>query len=127
EIRPLFNHKASPAASRSSSSSSTATAVTIPRRHPSQAERTRFHPQSAPINVPMMPAPLLKKARDLEEILSDDDDAGDGMIFPPHEMIAARNSPALSSSVLEGAGRTLKGRDLRQVRNAIWRKTGFLD
>jgi hypothetical protein len=29
--------------------------------------------------------------------------------------------------VLEGAGRTLKGRDLRQVRNAVWRKTGLLD
>jgi hypothetical protein len=29
--------------------------------------------------------------------------------------------------VLEGVGRTLKGRDLRQVRNAIWRQTGFLD
>ncbi|PWA74521.1 Senescence regulator [Artemisia annua] len=26
-----------------------------------------------------------------------------------------------------GAGRTLKGRDLRLVRNAVWRKTGFLD
>jgi hypothetical protein len=29
--------------------------------------------------------------------------------------------------VLEGAGRTLKGRDLRRVRNAVLRRTGFLD
>ncbi|CAN1134000.1 hypothetical protein LINPERPRIM_LOCUS16353 [Linum perenne] len=29
--------------------------------------------------------------------------------------------------MMEGAGRTLKGRDLRQVRNAVFRQTGFLD
>jgi hypothetical protein len=28
---------------------------------------------------------------------------------------------------MEGAGRTLKGRDLRRMRNAVWRTTGFLD
>ncbi|CAD5171230.1 unnamed protein product [Musa acuminata subsp. malaccensis] len=30
-------------------------------------------------------------------------------------------------SVLKGAGRTLKGRDLRRVRNVVLQKTGFLD
>uniref|UniRef100_A0A0D3FYH8 Uncharacterized protein n=1 Tax=Oryza barthii TaxID=65489 RepID=A0A0D3FYH8_9ORYZ len=30
-------------------------------------------------------------------------------------------------TMMEGAGRTLKGRDLRRVRNAVWRTTGFLD
>jgi hypothetical protein len=29
--------------------------------------------------------------------------------------------------MLEGVGRTLKGRDLRRVRNAVLRKTGLLD
>lgn len=51
-------------------------------------------------------------------------------MLPPHEMLArarARESPMTTFSMLEGAGRTLKGRDLRQVRNAVWRKTGFLD
>jgi hypothetical protein len=28
--------------------------------------------------------------------------------------------------VTEGAGRTLKGRDLRHVRNTVWKRTGFL-
>ncbi|KAL2536810.1 hypothetical protein Fot_18201 [Forsythia ovata] len=32
-----------------------------------------------------------------------------------------------SFSVHEGIGRTLKGRDLSTVRNAIWEKTGFQD
>ncbi|CAN8230363.1 unnamed protein product [Cochlearia groenlandica] len=32
-----------------------------------------------------------------------------------------------SSSVMEGVGRKLKGRDLSKVRNAILKKTGFLE
>lgn len=50
-------------------------------------------------------------------------------MLPPHEIVARNSalSPALACSVLEGVGRTLKGRDLRQVRNAVWRQTGFLD
>lgn len=56
----------------------------------------------------------------------DDDAAEEEEMVPPHEM-AATNSPMLSCSVLEGMGRTLKGRDLRRVRNAVWRQTGFLD
>lgn len=71
-----------------------------------------------------------RKGRLLEE--NDDlEEAGDeeGEMLPPHEIVAKQSvlSPILSSSVLEGAGRTLKGRDLRQVRNAVFRQTGFLD
>ncbi|KAF2312106.1 hypothetical protein GH714_028067 [Hevea brasiliensis] len=43
---------------------------------------------------------------------------------PPHEYLIRRRA---SFSVHEGKGRTLKGRDLRQVRNAIWEKVGFED
>lgn len=84
----------------------------------------RLRHQSAPVNVPLM-----RKARDLEIVVSEDEeeDESNGLMLPPHEVVAARESPMLANSVLEGAGRTLKGRDLRQVRNAIWRKTGFLD
>ncbi|KAF0929475.1 hypothetical protein E2562_021575 [Oryza meyeriana var. granulata] len=46
---------------------------------------------------------------------------------PPHELLLCRERAAASFSVREGAGRTLKGRDLRRVRNAIWEKTGFQD
>ncbi|GMN24762.1 hypothetical protein TIFTF001_000695 [Ficus carica] len=34
---------------------------------------------------------------------------------------------ATVASLPEGIGRTLKGRDLSRVRNAIWEKTGFED
>ncbi|KAL8098651.1 uncharacterized protein LOC141686971 [Apium graveolens] len=59
---------------------------------------------------------------------SDEDDGEDNMI-PPHEWIAKKlaTSQISSFSVCEGAGRTLKGRDLRRVRNAILSKTGFLE
>ncbi|KAJ4971345.1 hypothetical protein NE237_004444 [Protea cynaroides] len=59
----------------------------------------------------------------------DDDDDGEESRIPPHEFLArqlARNGVA-SFSVHEGIGRTLKGRDLSKVRNAIWEKTGFED
>ncbi|BFG35976.1 uncharacterized protein Pyn_16062 [Prunus yedoensis var. nudiflora] len=54
----------------------------------------------------------------------DDDDGGDGRV-PPHEYLA--RTRGASFSVHEGIGRTLKGRDLRRVRNAIWKKVGFED
>lgn len=61
--------------------------------------------------------------------VDNDDDDDDGEMLPPHEIVARQlaKSPMLSCSVLEGAGRTLKGRDLRQVRNAVFRQTGFID
>ncbi|MCO5560531.1 hypothetical protein L7F22_014146 [Adiantum nelumboides] len=59
----------------------------------------------------------------------DDDDDDDGEekaagMTPPH-VIASRQRTAMACSVMEGAGRTLKGRDLRNVRNTVWKHTGF--
>ncbi|KAK7387757.1 hypothetical protein VNO78_22549 [Psophocarpus tetragonolobus] len=56
-----------------------------------------------------------------------DDDKDD--IVPPHEWIARKlaRSQISSFSVCEGLGRTLKGRDLSKVRNAILTKTGFIE
>ncbi|GFQ05887.1 hypothetical protein PHJA_002732700 [Phtheirospermum japonicum] len=140
DSRPVFNHKASTSASLSSSSSTSpassvrSATMMIPKRPPpstaaTPAERTRFQPRSAPVNIPMMPAPLARRARELEDIVSEEEEEEEmnGVVLPPHEVVASRNTPMLACSVLEGAGRTLKGRDLRQVRNAIWRRTGFLD
>lgn len=55
----------------------------------------------------------------------DDDDK----MIPPHEWIAKKlaSTQVSSYSMLEGRGRTLKGRDLRKVRNAILTRTGFLE
>jgi len=55
----------------------------------------------------------------------DDDDDDDDEKVPPHEFLA--RTRMASFSVHEGVGRTLKGRDLSRVRNAIWAKTGFQD
>ncbi|KAL5710550.1 hypothetical protein ACHQM5_021098 [Ranunculus cassubicifolius] len=80
---------------------------------------------SAPVNVPVRP-----RVKERETVIcesDDDDDEGDEML-PPHEIVARGSSQSeMTFSVLEGIGRTLKGRDLRQVRNAVWRQTGFLD
>ncbi|KAL0417585.1 UNVERIFIED_CONTAM: hypothetical protein Sradi_1172000 [Sesamum radiatum] len=101
----------------------------IPRPPPPQAHRVRFRHQSAPVNVPVIPAEFRRRAMELDDALSEEDEEEDknGVVLPPHEVVDARHSPMLACSVLEGAGRTLKGRDLRQVRNAVWRKTGFID
>ncbi|KAJ1395948.1 Senescence regulator S40 [Sesbania bispinosa] len=59
-----------------------------------------------------------------DAIVGDDGDEG-GVTIPPHEYLA--RTRGASHSVHEGIGRTLKGRDLRRVRNAIWKKVGFED
>ncbi|KAK9290425.1 hypothetical protein L1049_008595 [Liquidambar formosana] len=98
----------------------------------SQSMPTRKFHQSAPMNVPVLPKAMAiakanAKNRDFIEV--DDDDDGEDEMLPPHEIVARGSavSPKTTFSVLEGVGRTLKGRDLRQVRNAVWRQTGFLD
>ncbi|XP_075670163.1 protein S40-7-like [Castanea sativa] len=81
--------------------------------------------QSAPMNVPVMSQPM-RSPHEFDDV-NDDDDGVDGEMLPPHKIVARAQSPMLACSVLEGAGRTLKGRDLRRVRNGVWRRTGFLD
>ncbi|KAK4278449.1 hypothetical protein QN277_016294 [Acacia crassicarpa] len=68
---------------------------------------------------------------DNDEGDEDEDENGDEFDskLPPHEFIARRlaRSHISSFSVVEGVGRTLKGRDLSKVRNAVLSKTGFLE
>ncbi|KAJ1689529.1 hypothetical protein LUZ63_013684 [Rhynchospora breviuscula] len=48
--------------------------------------------------------------------------------LPPHVLVSRRrNTSKLAFPLCSGQGRTLKGRDLRDVRNAVWRMTGFPD
>ncbi|KAG2685048.1 hypothetical protein I3760_10G106400 [Carya illinoinensis] len=117
----------------STSSSSTKAIPSIPRppeREYSQSLQGRnlHHHQSAPMKVPVLSNAMAKRSNVL--LLDvDDDDGEEADMLPPHEIVARGSgvSPKTTFSVPEGVGRTLKGRDLRQVRNAIWRKTGFLD
>ncbi|KAL6542916.1 hypothetical protein OROHE_010436 [Orobanche hederae] len=85
--------------------------------------RGRHMAMSAPINVP----DWSKIYRvDSVESLHDSDDCliDDSEIVPPHEYLA-RSRTMAANSVFEGVGRTLKGRDLSRVRDAVWSQTGF--
>ncbi|XP_065865387.1 protein S40-7 [Euphorbia lathyris] len=137
----LYQKTAISSPSSSTSSSSTTSSRFIPSIPKPPQERlpisislssTKFHqPQSAPVNVPGLALNMRRRNKEFDEI-DEDEDEGDGggggdAMLPPHEIVARSQSPILACSVLEGVGRTLKGRDLRQVRNAVWRRTGFLD
>ncbi|XP_010543396.1 PREDICTED: uncharacterized protein LOC104816337 [Tarenaya hassleriana] len=81
---------------------------------------------SLPVNVPDWSKILKSEYKCRCKRDSDDDDDGGGWErTPPHEYLARRRG--WSFSVHEGNGRTLKGRDLWRLRNAIWEKTGFQD
>ncbi|GAV71917.1 Senescence_reg domain-containing protein [Cephalotus follicularis] len=83
---------------------------------------------SAPMNVPDW-GKILRV--DSVESLHDSDDGmddGDAQMVPPHEYLAreyARSKRTGGGSVFEGVGRTLKGRDMWRVRDAVWSQTGF--
>nr|GEU62487.1 ribonuclease H-like domain-containing protein [Tanacetum cinerariifolium] len=70
---------------------------------------------SAPVNVPVWPKSKQRRSfyfdqfDDDDDVADDDDDVADGEIVPPHEIVARSY---VTFSVFEGAGRTLKGRDL---------------
>ncbi|KAI3818680.1 hypothetical protein L1987_12495 [Smallanthus sonchifolius] len=48
-------------------------------------------------------------------------------IVPPHVILARRMAGKAAFSLCSGNGRTLKGRDLSEVRNSILRLTGFIE
>lgn len=81
---------------------------------------------SLPVNVPDWSKVVRNERRITAEDGGDEggDEDEDGRI-PPHEYLA--RTRRASFSVHEGNGRTLKGRDLSRVRNAIWKQTGFED
>ncbi|XP_031252710.1 uncharacterized protein LOC116110630 [Pistacia vera] len=99
---------------------------TIPSVPKPQHERLgfwRFQHQSAPVNVPIL-ATVMKK-NNFDE--TDEDEDANGELVAPHEIVARTHSMVLGSSVVEGVGRMLKGRDLKQVRNAVWGRMGYMD
>lgn len=88
--------------------------------------------QSAPVNVPDWSKILgIDHRKDNPNGFlaagDEDEDEGDDKL-PPHEYLAREQarSQMTTTSVFHGVGRTLKGRDMSRVRNAVWRQTGFL-
>ncbi|CAK8535409.1 unnamed protein product [Lathyrus sativus] len=122
--------------SSNSSSSTTAQPILVQR---SASDRTRPFPSlaatkfyhSAPINIPIMTPEMAALARKYEEEeareLAEEEDFKNKI--PPHEFLAKQVdfSRMHSCSLFEGVGRTLKGRDMRKVRNAVLSQTGFID
>lgn len=91
-------------------------AIPKPPQHRVGAELTqsRKFQHSAPVNVPRMMMMRNTRRRFSEERENDnnddkDDDDDDEEMLPPHEIVAMKLKS--TSSVLEGVGRTLKGRD----------------
>lgn len=94
----------------------------------SRSPRGHHMASSAPVNVP----DWSKIYRvDSVESFHDSDDGVDDHEFdmvPPHEYLArgyGRYRKSTTDSVFEGVGRTLKGRDMSRVRDAVWNQTGF--
>ncbi|KAA8519584.1 hypothetical protein F0562_013792 [Nyssa sinensis] len=63
----------------------------------------------------------------VESDFFDDEEFEDGELVPPHVLLGRRVAGKMAFSVCTGIGRTLKGRDLSEVRNSILRMTGFLE
>ncbi|KAK2992784.1 hypothetical protein RJ640_023297 [Escallonia rubra] len=89
-----------------------------------RSESGRFH-QSAPVNVPIWPKRVgrLGNLGGFDEVEDEAEEEEEEMV-PPHEIVARSH---VTFSVFEGVGRTLKGRDLCRVRNAVFQRTGFID
>lgn len=81
---------------------------------------------SAPVEVPAWPTrfsePSLLFEMEMQEEEEEESGRDGGGWVPPHLLLARRQARA---SVVEGAGRTLKGRDMSRVRDAVWSRTGF--
>ncbi|GMI93307.1 hypothetical protein like AT1G11700 [Hibiscus trionum] len=91
-----------------------------------EAPRGRQFATSAPLNVPDWSK--IYRVDSVESMHDSDDDGGESDMMPPHEYLAreyARSKKSGGASVCEGVGRTLKGRDMRRVRDAVWSQTGF--
>ncbi|KAJ3695117.1 hypothetical protein LUZ60_000494 [Juncus effusus] len=82
---------------------------------------------SAPINIPnSRETTHADFDLDSEEGHQDDNNDGGRKIVPPHIIIARRFADQMFS-VCFGNGRTLRGRDLINFRNSIFRMTGFIE
>ncbi|CAN1837242.1 hypothetical protein LINPERHAP1_LOCUS35029 [Linum perenne] len=96
-------------------------------RNNNKTTAARTPSSSLPVNIPDWSKILKDEYRgNGRRVVDDDEDEdGGGEWVPPHELLARQRIASLS--VQEGIGRTLKGRDMSRVRNAIWEKTGFQD
>ncbi|KAL2244923.1 uncharacterized protein LOC105175348 [Sesamum indicum] len=97
-----------------------------PQDSVAESPRGRHMATSAPVNVPDWSK--IYRVNSVESLHDLDDSFNDSELVPPHEYLAreyARSRKTAANSVFEGVGRTLKGRDMSRVRDAVWSQTGF--
>lgn len=92
--------------------------------HQYRASMGRNVATSAPVNVPDWSKILRVESVESLHDMDDGFEENESEMVPPHEYLA-RGRKMAANSVFEGVGRTLKGRDLRRVRDAVWNQTGF--
>ncbi|PKA59218.1 hypothetical protein AXF42_Ash001311 [Apostasia shenzhenica] len=70
-------------------------------------------------------AGMISGRRSQDYFFDEEEEEEEEPVVPPHEMLWRRRPE--SFSVVEGIGRTLKGRDLSRVRDGVWAQIGFQD
>ncbi|KAK4361627.1 hypothetical protein RND71_020579 [Anisodus tanguticus] len=95
-----------------------------------QRKKAKRVSNSVPINIPenLSRNSSWFKYVENESNHFEDGKYGEREMVPPHVITGRRIAEKMMSfSICSGYGRTLKGRDLSQVRNSILRMTGFLE
>lgn len=81
---------------------------------------------SSPITIPCSSSDL-HLAHESRKWSHDEEECTDNVV-PPHVMMSRKsNNGKMAFSLRSGQGRTLRGRELWHIRNAVWRMTGFVD
>ncbi|KAK4743700.1 hypothetical protein SAY87_010012 [Trapa incisa] len=104
------------------------------RKHTASSKK-KAPVQTVPVDIPCNflhhkrdPAKINTTKAGRDELYdSDNGDVSSEEMMPPHVIVGRRIAGNIASSVCTGIGRTLKGRDLSEVRNSILRMTGFLE
>ncbi|XP_078151445.1 protein S40-1-like [Carex rostrata] len=82
-------------------------------------------PPSSPITIPCSPSSHHHFSRESTKWGYEEECTE---LVPPHVMVSRKsNGGEIAISLRSGQGRTLRGRELRHIRNAVWRMTGFVD
>ncbi|WOK95711.1 hypothetical protein Cni_G04418 [Canna indica] len=103
-------------------------------KHPKNGGRRAHRKLSRPISIPSKATTSFYDDKysdddddDEEEEEEEDDGSTVKEVVPPHIIVGRRMADKMAFSVCVGNGRTLKGRDLKRVRNSVLKMTGFLE
>ncbi|XP_039167614.1 uncharacterized protein LOC120292987 [Eucalyptus grandis] len=86
-----------------------------------ESEKKNKMTNSPPVDIPE----TFIQSPEFHYAFEEGDDEGE--VVPPHLIVERRVAARMVSSVRFSHGRTLKGRNLSEVRNSILRMTGFLE